>query len=298
MQSDLINMNFVYYFHDEPSIEEFEKKLLRFKAHYNLISCQDLLDFLSGKKQLSNSCLLTIDDGWRSTYEVIFPIIKKYNVPITIFVSPMILREETNFWYYKLGKCNAEELIISLVNKGYFSKKVMNYPLDLILKQLNIDTINEEINENINKYGALQEERGFMNENELIEMSKSGLVEIGAHTLTHPILANESKERSSFEIKESITQLSSMLGMPVRTFAYPNGLYGLDFGKREIQSLRECGIQLAFTVDSYFVSPNTNPLLIPRCGSEKRLKIGKVGVCLPSLSNQVGKRRKIAKLKL
>ena len=93
-------MNFAFYLHNEINTAAFEAQLLWFKKHYNLVSIHELRDYIYGGKTLKNACMLSVDDGWRSTYDVIFPIMKKHNVPFTIFVSPEICRNEKNFWYF------------------------------------------------------------------------------------------------------------------------------------------------------------------------------------------------------
>jgi biotin operon repressor len=54
---------------------------------YHVITIDDLLDFLDFKKQVpKKSVVITIDDGWRSMYDIAFPILKQYGYPATLFV--------------------------------------------------------------------------------------------------------------------------------------------------------------------------------------------------------------------
>ena len=97
-------------------------------------------------------------------------------------------------------------------------------------------------------------------------MEASGLVTIGAHTINHPVLANETDKYCQFEIKESIDKLESILGHPIKYFAYPNGRPGFDFTDREMSYLKENNIALAFSTEIDHVSANINPLSVPRMG--------------------------------
>jgi peptidoglycan/xylan/chitin deacetylase (PgdA/CDA1 family) len=54
---------------------------------YRVITMDEFFDFLDFKRQIpKKSVLITIDDGWRSVYEIAFPILKKYRYPATFFI--------------------------------------------------------------------------------------------------------------------------------------------------------------------------------------------------------------------
>ena len=167
----------------------------------------------------------------------------------------------------------------------------------MIFKELQIDQVYGILEEFLAKFPQKIIPRGFMNQYELIELSQSGLVEIGAHTLSHPILSLEDNSRSRHEIIQSIKELSSLLDKEIHYFAYPNGIEGLDYGDREMNYLKEAGIKMAFSVNPNIIDENTNPLSIPRWGSLSRLKFGKIGMYLPSRHNQKDIRYKIKKCK-
>jgi len=67
--------------------------------------------------------------------------------------------------------------------------------------------------------------RNYMNEKEIQEIAKEGLVEIGDHTVHHISLKYAPNEEIQKELAESKTKLESLIGMPVFSFAYPNGSY-------------------------------------------------------------------------
>jgi peptidoglycan/xylan/chitin deacetylase (PgdA/CDA1 family) len=65
---------------------EEQMKLLLDKG-YRVITLDQLFDFLDYKIQIPRkSVVITIDDGWRSTYSIAFPILKKYRYPATLFI--------------------------------------------------------------------------------------------------------------------------------------------------------------------------------------------------------------------
>ncbi len=65
---------------------EDQMRLLKEKG-YRVITLDQLLDFLNFKAQIpKKSVVITIDDGWRSAYEIALPILKEYGYPATLFV--------------------------------------------------------------------------------------------------------------------------------------------------------------------------------------------------------------------
>ncbi|MCQ4914174.1 polysaccharide deacetylase family protein [Bacteroides nordii] len=291
-------MNIAFYLHDIKDAVSFEKQLIWFKKKYRLISAADLRDIIYEKRNISNCCHLTIDDGWLSTYQIIFPLLKKYNIPVSIFVSPEMCKNGKNFWYMEYRKEDENSIKTLLVDEKIFTREILSFPLELIFKEMKVD----EVYSILEKYKILNNmplnERNIVNIDELCEMSSSGLVEIGAHTMSHPILANEDASRSEREIQQSIRELELIIGTKVKSFAYPNGIPNLDFTQREVNFVHSLGIDLAYSVNPGVIKTSTNPLCIPRVGSTNRLKLGLLGLRMPSLHDQVNPRKKIKSYKL
>lgn len=72
----------------QTTLKNFKKQIVNLKKiGYTPITYQDLLDYSNSNKPLyKRSCIITFDDGYKSIYEHVFPLIKEYNIPITIFV--------------------------------------------------------------------------------------------------------------------------------------------------------------------------------------------------------------------
>lgn len=291
-------MNVVFYLHDEKDPEALIRKLTEIGKHYHFISAADVYDILYARKRIRNACHITIDDGWRSTYDVIFPVLKHLGIPASIFVSPKMCVEQKNFWYVNLAARNSQYIRKQLINRGFFKTGIDRFPVELLLKEIPIDDVYSILDEEASASQHREIPCGIVNVAELREMDASGLIEIGAHTMSHPILSREKAMRAESEIKDSIGQLSDILGHKIVSFAYPNGLYGCDFGEREMTVAKSCGIKLAYSVDPGALSSTSNPLRIPRVGSLARLRLGPVGLHLPSLHNQKNIRNTIRKYKI
>lgn len=95
---------------------------------------------------------------------------------------------------------------------------------------------------------------------ELTELSRSPIAEIGAHSISHPVLAALHPEEQRKEIAGSRQHLEEQLNAPVRAFAYPYG----EYGEATPELVKDSGLKLACTVEPGKVGPETDPFLIPR----------------------------------
>jgi peptidoglycan/xylan/chitin deacetylase (PgdA/CDA1 family) len=89
-------------------------------------------------------------------------------------------------------------------------------------------------------------------------------MQVGAHTLTHPILARLDEAAARAEIIGGKQALESLLDAPVPAFAYPNGKPGADFLPAHVQMARDAGFELACTTAWGTSAPDVDPLQLPR----------------------------------
>ncbi len=78
--------------------ERFEEHLKFLKENgYNVISMKKYLSFLDGIDSIpSNSVIITIDDGYRSIYDIAFPLLKKYGFPATVYIYSVFFGGRNN----------------------------------------------------------------------------------------------------------------------------------------------------------------------------------------------------------
>jgi len=260
-------MNNAINFHGISNGAWFEGILTILKSKYTMISIDEIEDLFFKDKNISNKCHLTFDDGDISFYEIVYPILKRHNIPATIFVSPTIIKERNNFWFQEIKGYNHEDvkkIICEFLNIKF--AVLNNYPLTAILKCLKIDQIWTIIEIYQKRFDIAPQKPFNITLEQLLEIDRYGLVKIGAHTLNHPILANESDEKSSFEITESIMGLKEILGHEIKYFAYPNGFPIVDFGHREIEILKKNNCKIAFSCEPGNFSIQNSPLSVDRIG--------------------------------
>jgi len=265
----ITSTNLVLLFHEVSSKDWFRTVLKTIGKIYSFISINDIEEYYYRNKTFNNCCHICFDDGDRSFYDNVFPVLKETSIPATIFLSPKIIENGSNYWFQELNYIRehlGDELLketISEVLSCHYSQikefavfSLLNcMKLEDILKV--IKAIKEKFNININK-------KYNITKNQLAELNKSELITIAAHTLNHPILSNETYSDSRMEISDSVKKLFGMIKKDVKHFAYPNGIPGLDYGTREQMILGENKIKLAFTAERGFFSKKINPFCIPR----------------------------------
>jgi len=265
----LTSTNLVIYFHTVPSLNWFRKTLRTIKSIYKLIPIEDIESCCSDNKKFNNCCHICFDDGDRTVYENAFPVLREINIPATLFVSPKVISEGSNYWFQELSYIRKhlndkllKETICEILDCDY--EQIKKYMILSIFKCMKLEDILEIMNTIKKKYSIKVEKEYNMTKNQLYELYNSGIFTLGAHTMNHPILSNETYTDAKKEIHESVEKLSEMFDTDIKYFSYPNGITNLDFSLREQLILKENNIKLAFTSDNCFFSYNTNPLSIPR----------------------------------
>lgn len=246
-------MNRVINFHKVSNSDWFEKVIVFLKDKYNMISAADIIGYYYNDVHMENACLITVDDGDMSSYKIIYPILRKHQIPAIFFISPeKMLRNGThrNFWFQEARNCNDGKKLMDEIHQR-------NYPVDKIWEIIDAYKAEHHAEEMPDQNMTLEQ---------VIQIDREGLVSIGAHTLDHPFLAREDDERSKYEIEESILLLEKKLGHPILAFAYPNGTPLSDYGEREVNIVKQSSVKIAFSTVPQGFSHDDSPYEIPRFG--------------------------------
>jgi len=264
--------NIILNFHAIHNIVWFESLLKTILRLYNPVSYEEVSNYYLEGKSLKHACHLTFDDGHISFYEKVFPLLQKYNVPVSIFVSPKIVTERSNFWFQEISDYDFK-ILNEIVDKYHRFENAEKIPVKAKLKHLKINEIWRIIEEYQRQTATPIKACVNMNLEQLKELQQSGLVHVGAHTMNHPILKNEDDQSVEYEISTSIQELSKLLNTSITSFAYPNGKQNFDFGQREIQILANNNIKLAFSTEERPFRVSDDHLAVPRSGFEGGSKV-------------------------
>ncbi len=253
----------------------FERQIKYLKDHYNIINMEDI-----GKGNSDLSVVITFDDGYEDNYINALPILEKYKVPATIFVSTGKMNTDEELWH--------DEIVRLILMGGYYPKKFCTYStpfsfefdttgyyqraeLYRVMRYI-LPHISNQHREKIldDLYAWADQKRSgrtthrILSTQQLQELSKSRYITIGAHTVNHCSLGFMTEEEQYEEIKQSKDQIESIIDRRVTLFSYPFGNRG-DYNSKTIEILKQQGfVMAANTIHTVLDESNFNCYEIPR----------------------------------
>jgi peptidoglycan/xylan/chitin deacetylase (PgdA/CDA1 family) len=251
---------------DKPNFEKQMKYLI--KTH-QILSLEKLAQNLIEKKPLpKRTAVVTFDDGYKDNYKNAYPILKKYNIPATIFLTTGHINTDKLFWWDHLGYIllNTKLKQIHLENFGIILPPLLRNnkeAFDVIMERFNSIPEDKKCElikklENISDVDIPKEIRKdkTLSWNEVKKMNENK-IDFGAHTVNHSILTKISLIQAEYEILQSKKDIEKRLNKPVTTFCYPNGLAD-DFNSEIIDLLKKNGFICAVTRIPKTITLKTN----------------------------------------
>lgn len=251
----------------------FDQQLEFLASRYKVISLTEAVMMLSAGTISGDFAVITFDDGYRDNYDHAYPILKKHNVPATIFVTVEAL-ETGNFGWNAFDQAilgserktiDLTEFALGIVDIGTRAKKIneisrLHHELKLCAHQKR-DAVVRKVSSEL--ASSTHGDRIMLSWQEAKEMQASGLVTIGSHTMTHPILTRVDHDSARSEIARSKSMIEERLGAPVELFAYPNGKED-NFDEDIIEMLKDAGYSSACTTIPGSIVGGENFFRLPR----------------------------------
>jgi len=226
-----------YQWHIPAPVLEAHCRLIR--RHCDPISLDDWRAALDGRASLpARPVLMTFDDGYRSTLRLGAPILAAHGLPAVVFVCTGPMQARTALWFDEVAARDGEAAVDAWKSCDYDS-----------WREACVST----------RALAEDDPRILMTPDDLAALSRMPGIEIGGHTVRHPILARASAARQREEIENNLRAIRDWTGKPARAFAYPNGRAGLDYTAGTIEILRAAGVDAAFTAHASFAAPGESP---------------------------------------
>ena len=212
----------------------FDDQVRFLKRNADVVSPSDLPAILA--RGTGRYVLLTFDDGYFDNYSTAFPVLKAHNVPATFFVTTGFIDRGGLPWWDEIAWMVRASAKTRVVIEPWITTPVVFDEPERERAVLALLTAYKAMP--ATNYGAFLESVGdatgtgrwrhggpdriWMNWDMIREMRGAGM-EIGGHTITHPILAQMGPQEQLREIVGCGTRLREELGEPMRDFSYPVG---------------------------------------------------------------------------
>lgn len=210
----------------------FAEHLEVLRSYANPISLKRLIACLRAGRVEPRSVVVTLDDGYFDALTNARPLLERLDVPATVFAVSGFIGSPREFWWDEMQQL-AGEAAGPKFDSLY--KEALEMPAEgreLMMAELRRDAPRDP--------SPRDDYRG-LTPGELRRLADGGLVEVGAHTVTHPSLPRLDREGQRNEIRNSRAQLESILGSPVTSFSYPHGRAG----DEAIEEVQAAGFQCA-----------------------------------------------------
>jgi peptidoglycan/xylan/chitin deacetylase (PgdA/CDA1 family) len=224
-------------------LSKFERQIAYIHRNYRVISLDDALAILKKEKPAPfRPLVITFDDGFMSNKTLAYPVLRRYNLPATIFLTTAFINKTKRFngliWTdYIVGlfrtspkTCiDLREQGLGIIKLGALKSRIRAaYRVSNALKRMSRDdeyriiaVIAEKLGDNLGAgdYHIFKS----LEWDDICRMHSEELIAFGAHTVHHEILSRLPYDEMVSEIVDSKLTIEKMLALPVRHFAYPNG---------------------------------------------------------------------------
>ena len=229
-----------------PRVFEEHTKFLR--DNYKIIKFDDEWNNIGD----TPSVVITFDDGYADNFYFALPILEKYHVPATFFISTGNLDSEREFWWDELERIlyggwerheqlSWQDSILELnsISETQEACRKIHPSLRWATPEMR-DEILKKISSELHDSSMPRKYNRSLRSEEILQMSKSPFVTIGGHTVTHSALSCESSSEQRHEILASKLKLEEIIGKEICVFSHPFGQPD-DYSSETIAIAKKCG---------------------------------------------------------
>lgn len=272
--------------------DRFEQHLQILQKMGNVVPLEQLADAINAKSLPKNCISIAFDDGYIDNFNAAKPLLEKYGIPATFFIASGNVDRENEFFWDELERLilfsehlpalfsmiiNEHSIIFDLKDESFMTENIRQkhrswkacsekpptlraglfYRIWEQLKCLPNAEQQRHLQLVKNWAGSSLPARAdyrTMSISELKQMATNNLFTFGAHTVTHPTLANHNARFQKKELTKNRRFLQEVTGQDINLLAYPYGIYN----KETLQVAADLGFKAAFTTEEKPVELNSS----------------------------------------
>lgn len=256
---------------DEPTVDVFDWQMRLLRQFFNPLPLLDAVERMRSGDLPDRAVCVTFDDGYADNALYALPVLQRHAIPATVFVSTGFLnggRMWNDSVIEVLRLVDGSELDLGALELGCFSigtiEQRMNAAQRVIeaIKHRNPGERMALVNEIEKKVSGLPDDL-MMSDGQVRHLARNG-IDIGAHTVNHPILASVPDNVAREEILESKNYLEALVQDDIEVFAYPNGRPELDYSACHPDMVKEIGFKAAVSTHWGVGTPQSDSYQLPR----------------------------------
>ena len=237
----------------------FERQLRLLKRFYTVLPLPVALQRLQDGSLPQRAACITFDDGYADNAEHALPLLQQYGLHATFFIAT---------GYLNGGQMWNDRVIDAVREAPGATLDLRDLGLDCLplaslaqrraaiehvlgkLKYLPFEQ-RQRLAVDIRRRagGAMRTMAPAMLTTFQLQRLHAAGMGIGAHTVSHPILAALSDRAARNDIANGKRELEQLLQAPVTLFAYPNGKAGRDYGPAHVAIVKSLGFTAALATD-------------------------------------------------
>jgi peptidoglycan/xylan/chitin deacetylase (PgdA/CDA1 family) len=258
-------------FPGEIDAERFDQHLRFLTQSFNIIPLGEAVHGLKHGGLPPRAACITFDDGYADNAEIALPILQRHGVGATFFVATGFLNggRMWNDTVIELVRNAPAQIDLGPLGLGQFtldgtaSRRAAIDSLLGALMYLPLQARQEKVDAMCALLGASPRNDLMMTSEQVRQLHRAGM-EIGGHTVNHPIVARLERAAARAEIADGKAVLEEMIGDKVKLFAYPNGRPGQDYLADHVAIVKELGFEAAVSTAWGAASRGSDLFQLPR----------------------------------
>ena len=246
--------------------EAFRAQMEWVTRRFRVLPMRDIFERLEAGLDTRSEPLLSVsfDDGYYDNYTFVAPLLEELGVRGTFFIAPGVVGQGTTYWFDRAAVAWDENRVAnnpalcsaaSRPNGWSDCREWLEHLKDL--PPTRREALLEQVGHG--SRATLPELHRTMTMAQVVELARRGH-EIGAHSMTHPVLTTLESQELRFEVHESKSRLEAALGHAVPGFCYPNG----NSNEEVRRCLSDAGFDYACSVSAGVNNSPLNPLQLVR----------------------------------
>lgn len=255
---------------------DFEAHMEIVARHFSPVTVEDVAAFAQRRRELPRRAVaVTFDDGFADNHDVALPILNRYGIPASFYIMVNAVEKGMLPWYCRI------RFAFNTTRRPQWTnpEKTRTYELQFPDQRnaaraaawdwgaMLTGNAQEEFVREVEEALEIKPVSGrstFMMSWEQVRSLKKAGHTIGAHTLSHPNVAQVSEDSARSEIVGSKKKVEEQIGEPVEHFSYPHPALNPQWSKETLKITREAGFKSAVLTACGPVRPGDEPLALKR----------------------------------